>query len=115
MNYQDIPIINYDLKIKILLKTFNIIKRNVNHNDIRDETYTVFSDESDTRIRLLVESSEYENVLEKIKQDFVKLEWYEECQEIVDCKEKIKVINETNNRANSTSTKCELSETITSD
>jgi hypothetical protein len=73
---------------RFLCETFDIIKGGIDKGQVKDTLYEVKED--DISVYVVVKETEFELVLDEILQYFIKLERYEDCQDIVDYKQKLK-------------------------
>lgn len=88
---------------RFLERTLHVIKENIDNNKIKNQLYTI--SESDVSVYVMIKSNQYEKVLDEMLDHFIKLERYEDCQDIIDYKQKL---NELQNGINTTTAKDKL-------
>lgn len=94
------------LKHKAIVKSFLILKSNIEDDIIQNERFSVYtSDEyGDDFARIVISKDEYDVLLDQIMKEFIKIEWYEECQEIKLLQHKLKLLYDDENSIADTKT-----------
>jgi len=109
LNYKDVNMNKNKYKEKLLEKTFAVIKKNIDNENLKRQVFSVDISPDEINkpeyLKISLGVDDYSNALDTIMDYFIEYEWYEDCITVKNYKNKLKKLH--NERKKSTETDIE--------